>query len=1110
MGNRRSLIVALCVLLALGAAVGVLWLRSDPSDRAAIQGDETARAPTQAESAPSADAEPETASSHAESAEQARPAAPEATRVAVGQSSAQTTVSSVVVSVRDTKGGPIEGAHVSLTPLDAEALGFFYGAEASDKLWLWRERSDRIAANTSTERTDADGLASLPRSAATDGLAPGAWALWASHTNHVAAVEIRGDAGTEGEHPALDGRIEFVLEPALAASLRVLDPHGAPVEGARVEQWALFPLGLHPADAPLDVRARRVLLRGGNTDAAGKHALQAYASRQMVHVDATFGGAVCRAVALLEEPSGTVDVQLEATFELVGRVRWDGPTGPGPYGLVTVDALPEVGRRTIQGVAHVAPDGSFGPVLVPFPADVPELRVRLEHSGLVPCSTTIPRPAPNERVYVEFETKSGFDVWVQAVDANTEEPLPDTRITLVWSEPAGRAQGWTSAIGWTYFEALPEGEITMIADKVGYARERVGPMLVSAERWAGQSKQIDLFPAGRLQGTVTDGSKPATAFEVVVVRDGYFAPVEGWHFSGRADGSFEIHELAPGKYNVRALLPGARVTQPELVGVRLEDTAVVDLEASGGAQVVGRVLSAVELSPLAGVDVQLQLADGGITGLLALGAGARTGADGRFELPYAPSGQSLIVLTGPSGEARAVTLPAESVARIDVGDVLLAQKPRVEVHMVGDPGQPMDTFFVRSREARTWIPVPPEGVISLETVDVGARIVLRHTDGMEDVLAIASPSDRREPVRLFVRPGEVRVRLEGGGAAVDAATFEHHTHYLDPEGQSVFRSGENTGREWVMAGLATTRAHMFVRAKEGDLSGVAMFDIDAEGNGEAVVDMGPAAWVRLVDAAAVPLQGAFVEVSIGEAQIPPMLPRETTVFYSRSDGDGRIHVPNRAPARGGVWLVSGVSDLGVRFGEWELPKVEPGAEPVDLTIRTDLQLAVRVQEMGQPIRHANLRMFGAQSGIPYFQGNTDTAGQASFGPMGVAAVWVELADARYFALPRTAIPAASAASVEIEAYSRADLELRVLTSSGQPVPGASATLVHQELGTDVSVWIQAGRVQGVLTTGADGELQLSGLPRGRYRVAVESSLGSASGELEVQASKKNTLTLVVP
>lgn len=1109
MGNRRSLIVALCVLLACGAAMGVLWLRSDPKGRAALQGVGTARTAPQPDEDATADAESETGSIQARSAEQADPAAQDATRAAVAPGSAESAMPSIVVSVRDTQGAPIEGAEVSLTPLESEALGFFYGAQASDKLWLWRERSERIAAKTSTERTDANGLASLPRAAATEGLAPGNWAVWASHRNHLAAVEVRGGVGTEGEYPVLDGPVEFVLEPAPAAAVRVLDLRGAPLEGARVEQWALFPLGLHPSEAPMDVRARRVLLRGGATDAAGLHALEAYTGRQMVHVDATIGGAVCRALVLLEAPSGTVDVHLQATFELVGHVRWDGPMGPGPYGLVTVDALPEVGERTIQAVAHVAPDGSFGPVLVPLPAHVPELRVRMEHTGLVPCSTTIPRPTPNERVYVEFETKGGFDVWVQALDANTEEPLPDTRITLVWSEPSGRAQGWTSSIGWTYFEALPEGELTFFAEKAGYARERIGPMSVSAESWAGQSKQIDLFPAGRLEGTVTDDSEPATEFEIIVVRQGYFAPVEGWHFSGRRDGSFAIDELAPGKYDVRALLPGARVTQPELVAISLETTAHVDLEAAGGAQVVGRVLSAAELTPLAGVDVQLQLAQGGVSGLLALGDGARTGADGRFLLPYAPSGQSLIVLTGPSGEARAVTLPAEPVARIDVGDILLAQRPRVDVHIVGDPGQPMDTFYVRSQEARTWVPVPPDGVVSLATVDVGARIVLRHGDGLEDVLAVGRPGGRREPVRVHVRPGQVRVRLEGGGAAVDAATFKHHTHYLDPEGQSVFRSGENTGREWVMAGLATTRAHLFVHAKDGDLSAIALVELDAEGNGEAVVDLGPVASLRLVDAAAVPLKGALVEISIGEAQAPVVLPREATVANFRSDGDGRIRVPNAPPGRGGVWLVSGVTDLGVRFGEWELPAVHSGAEPVDLTVRTDLQFAVRVQEEGQPVRHANVRVFGARSGIPYFQGSTDTAGQASFGPIGVAAAWIELADPRYFASPRTAMPTASGASVQMEAYSRADLELRVVTASGQPVPSASATLVHRELGTDVSVWIQAGRVQGVLSSGASGEIVLAGLPRGRYGVAVESPAGSVTGELELKAGKKNALDLVV-
>jgi len=1008
------------------------------------------------------------------------------------------------VWVRDSAGEPVPGATVSLTPLDADVLGFFPGAKASDKLWFWRERGERLAAKTRTATTDGRGAAQIHLGAAETESGSDSFALWVTHPDYTAAVRVSG--ASPGSSTS-DRFHEFTLEGTSRSTVRVLDPGGRAVPEASVQQLALLPLDVHPVDARTEVKARRALVRGGATDSDGKFVLAGIPGRQAVLVRAELDGASHQAIAFLESPPGALDIHLVPTFELSGQVRWSGPQGVGAWGFVSVESLPDVGLRQLLAAAHVAPDGRFGPVQVPLVPSASQFRVSFDHGGLAPREHRLPRPSAGERVWLDLETEAGFELWVQVVEEGTDEPLSNVQVILHWSEPPGRTDVWTSGVGWAQFESVADTDVSLVALKDGYARLDIERLELERVGDGVRPTQVALVRAGRLTGVVTDESGPVENFDIIASLAGSGSVALRAPFSGRLDGRFVVDQLEPGDYAVRALIGGSRATAAQNVRINAEQPVDVHLVAAASVEVTGRVLRAQDQRPWEGVQVEAWLADRGRYSVMPVGPTLLTDVDGRFLVPAAPAGQSMVQLWGPDGSNLAVSLHATGEARQDLGDLVLRGRTSLLFELVGEPATSEDEFGLQGTGLHGTTMLRCNEPTSLPVPDEAQILSLIYGDGTWDEVSVEDPASRHTPVRFHIRPGRVLVRVNEFEGATPNERLRHATRFVDPDGVEVLRLGAGDDREWVLPGIPAGRAEFFVFGRESGTSASAVLEVAADGSAEVVLNLSRSGQVRLVDATGQPLEDAMGQIrgsgsgGAGSRAVWPARLRFRTL------ADGLAPVPEFA--RGESFLAEGHTGNGVRFGELLLPSVRAGGDPVDLIVPLDRVLAVDVQEDGVPVVGARLQLWGSIGHTLLGSGNTDSAGRVVFGPAGFGPVRVQLTDSRFFAAGRDAVPSSGGALVVIEAYSRADLELRVVTSSGQPVPGATATLVHQELGTDVSVWLQTGRVQGSLSSGANGKIALAGLPRGRYGVVVESPVGMMSGELEVKAGKKNELDLVV-
>ncbi|MBK9034288.1 MAG: carboxypeptidase regulatory-like domain-containing protein [Myxococcales bacterium] len=143
---------------------------------------------------------------------------------------------------------------------------------------------------------------------------------------------------------------------------------------------------------------------------------------------------------------------------------------------------------------------------------------------------------------------------------------------------------------------------------------------------------------GRLEGRVHDAAGAPVADAVIHVdADGQ----EARTVSARADGTFELADVAPGDYDVAAAGPGFVPGRDDGVAVRAGETTRVDLTlTAGGATVSGTVTDAIG-GPIEGAVVTAALRRGALD-RGQIGAAALTDRDGRYRLSLAPGSYGIV------------------------------------------------------------------------------------------------------------------------------------------------------------------------------------------------------------------------------------------------------------------------------------------------------------------------------------------------------------------------------------------------------------------------------------------------------------------------------------
>jgi hypothetical protein len=104
--------------------------------------------------------------------------------------------------------------------------------------------------------------------------------------------------------------------------------------------------------------------------------------------------------------------------------------------------------------------------------------------------------------------------------------------------------------------------------------------------------------------------------------------------------------------------------------------------------------------------------------------------------------------------------------------------------------------------------------------------------------------------------------------------------------------------------------------------------------------------------------------------------------------------------------------------------------------------------------------------------------------------------------------------VDVQVYGLGDVALKAIDPTGFNVAGATFDLVHQELHESASSWLSGAKITSStnsLTSGQDGKLVLTGLPRGKYAVSVELAGGKqGQGVCDVLAGKLAQCVVAVP
>lgn len=240
-------------------------------------------------------------------------------------------------------------------------------------------------------------------------------------------------------------------------------------------------------------------------------------------------------------------------------------------------------------------------------------------------------------------------------------PVPDAFVRAGReSEASGRAaraptmsrRTLTDLDGGFEIEGLRPGRYTVQAERRGGGGQaRVEHVELDAE------VRITLEDTASLAGTVigVDGSAPER-FEVEVVDPARRGAGQRQRLF-RVEGRWRFDGLRPGTYRLAASAPNG-VAEQEVTLAAAQERLDVALQLVARATVRGRVVDLVSGEPLPDMHVSLGAARGTATTFRSYtgreGGGARTGADGRFEIDNAPSGRVGLLVADWSARRRYV------------------------------------------------------------------------------------------------------------------------------------------------------------------------------------------------------------------------------------------------------------------------------------------------------------------------------------------------------------------------------------------------------------------------------------------------------------------------
>lgn len=407
-----------------------------------------------------------------------------------------------------------------------------------------------------------------------DGLAPGRYAAVATARGHGAAtIDVDLKAGRE---VAVDLRLPSA-GPVLSGT--VVDREGGPVAGAPVlaSPWQIF----RTDDVPLAF--------GTTTADDGRYELALPVGSYAVRVEAD--GYVPAETLVAFARASTATFQLTPAASLSGRVVDRASGAPVPFATVFVDATTASLSRLVNGSSEAVEagggvtfstttaneDGHFAFHTLPAGRYVVAARSE-RRAGVASRAVAATLGRPGE---VVVPLDPGASVEGRVVDAETDAPIPDARVTLggQWVRP--RRSAHTDATGRFRFDGLLAGPHWVRAEAVGH-----GVVFESFDLRDGTPRPIALrvHRSGRVSGTVRD------RFGMPVVgADVRLQAADVMRTTRTAqDGRYEIAEVGPAAFELVAIAAdGFASARSE--ALTPEAHKVIDLVLAPGAMISGTV-----------------------------------------------------------------------------------------------------------------------------------------------------------------------------------------------------------------------------------------------------------------------------------------------------------------------------------------------------------------------------------------------------------------------------------------------------------------------------------------------------------------------------------------
>jgi len=919
------------------------------------------------------------------------------------------------------------------------------------------------------------------------------FALWATHSEHIAEVRVLGPDPRDWKQDA-----KLVLTPGTPMRVTVVDFSGAPVEGAVIRHSGVAPPSHRPLGLPGfdEDRLRALLVRTMTTGRSGEIAVGPFPGAQALLasrgelVSETWVGAARMHVPL----------ELASSFLVEGTILApEAAPGEDSEWRLTFAAQKGAVVSSLGSISNVNV-GPWGPRRLPI-LDVDGYVIRIEGAPLIPEEVISPVPIAGARLGFELEARTGETLWFMAV-GEEEQGLPEAAVLLTWyqngiwvtSESQARSDAYIRASG------TPAGLVYYYVFAPGYAPDITSPLGVPLSE--PKTIVVQLERSAGIVGTCMHSGAPVQDFEVVIWPVGSPKSRTLHAFHGRVEGTFEIADAPVGEVFISAasaLFPGS---EPMRIPTRAGETARVALELPVAKTGRGIVVDARSGNAISDATIQLYYA--GHDGAVARwGLPHNVDSDGRFEIIGFTDRSNFYYVYASGYSGHYASLLSNESDLINVGEIRLHPLQSLELVLTSsEPGTKLGTIGYRLRsQGMTLLPAtafPDDGVLRFDNVSAGQYTFgIDHPSGVRQEFweNLEAGGDWRIEHRVEGRT-TLAVHLVLGGNDRPEERYLGEVSYVTPGGRMV-SAWKEMGKELTVTfpgvDAQTAQASIF---RVRDLEHLAMTRCDLRG--KEFVEVSLALDSRLLRVHVVNASGdrlSDVRVDLEDVD------QRHSLYYGMTNANGTANLLGVPEALVLAHLHS--TSVGRHSG---IPCDATGDE-VTLVFDPSASLDLRVSDNGERLPNVQCWILDTM-GLPDAAVATDTEGRARFARLGVGTYEISLV--RHDCWPVTTGVTVSPDQSETHLQLRrlGDVTIEVVTAEGQPVRGAGLSLRSVEFETDVASWIADRRVrcEGGLVTDRGGEVTIEGLPRGRYAWSVE----GGSGELDVRPGMRSRVRLELP